>query len=90
MSVVYHHDVSERTTITLEDDVAERLHAEVRRTGRPFKAVVNEAIRSGLERAAAPSLPPFRVRARSLGLREGLSYDDIEGLLDAVEGPDRR
>lgn len=79
--------MSERTTITLEADVAERLRAEAHRTGRSFKDVVNRAIRAGLE-ASAPATP-FVIDARPMGLRPGLSYDDMETLLDAAEGRDR-
>src|SRR6266545_3257371 len=43
-----HHDVRVRTTLTLERDVAERVRAEVRRTGKGMKSVVNEALRLGL------------------------------------------
>lgn len=81
--------MSERTTLTLETDVAERLRAEAHATGRSFKDVVNAAIRRGLDRSADPPTP-FVVEARSMGLRDGLSLDDIEGLLDRVDGPDRR
>jgi plasmid stability protein len=80
-----------RTTLSLDDDVAAKLDAEVRRSGRSFKAVVNDALRAGLlRRGEKTSSPPFVVRAKALGLRPGLSYDNIEELLDAVEGPLRR
>lgn len=82
--------MSKRTTLTLEDDVAERLAEESRRTGKPFKDVVNQAIRAGLDRPSRSDLPPFKVKARPMGLRPGLDLDDIEGLLDQVEGPFRR
>jgi len=83
--------VSERTTLTLEDDVVASLREEARRTGRPFKTVVNDAIRAGLDQRAAPlAATSFRVRARDLGLRPGVDLDDIEGLLDRLEGPARR
>lgn len=81
--------MSRRTTLTLEDDVAERLLEESRRTGRTFKDVVNEALRAGLDRRSA-SLPPFKVAARDMGLKPGFDLDDIEGLLDRLEGPYRR
>jgi hypothetical protein len=79
-----------RTTLTLDDDVAARLAAEARRTGRPFKDVVNAHLRHSLtaKRPAVKRL--FRVRARRLDPVEGLSFDDVEGLLDQVEGPARR
>jgi hypothetical protein len=80
-----------RTTITLDEDIAAKLQAEVRRSGRSFKDVVNEAIRAGLlKRAPAKAAPRFVVRSKPLGLRPGLSYDNVEELLDAAESPSRR
>ena len=37
-----------RTTLTLDEDVAAKLRAEARRSGRSFRDVVNDAIRRGL------------------------------------------
>ena len=81
-----------RTTLTLDDDVAARLQAEARRTGRPFKTVVNEHLRTALARQRTlRALPPFRVEPCKLGgPAAGLSYDDVGAMLDAIEGSDRR
>lgn len=81
-----------RTTVTLDEDVAAKLRAEVRRSGKPFKQTLNEALRRGLlERGRRDRRPAFRVRARDLGrVRPGLSLDDIGGLLDRLEGERRR
>ena len=77
-----------RTTLTLDDDVAARLEQESRRSGRSFKETVNELLRFALrERRSPPRRAPFRVEARPLGLREGLSYESVGDLLEAVEGP---
>ncbi len=77
-----------RTTLTLDEDVAAKLKAEVRKSGKPFKAIVNETLRDGLARPkAGAKLPPFKVKARNLGLRPGLSYDNIGLLLEQIEGP---
>jgi predicted transcriptional regulator len=84
------HDVPHRTTLTLDDDVAASLQLEARRSGRPYRAVVNDALRLGLERRVTVEREPFRVEARDLGLRPDLDLDDIEGLLDAIEGTSRR
>lgn len=75
-----------RTTLTLEQDVAERLAQEARRTGKSFKSVVNEALRLGLGLAGKP-LPrkPFRVEPHSLGLRPGFDADRMNQLLDELE-----
>jgi len=79
-----------RTTLTLDDDVAARLASAARKSGRSFKSVVNETLRAGLERAVRTPAKPFRVRPRSLGLRDGLDYANIGELLDRAEGADRR
>ena len=78
-----------RTTLTLDDDVAARLKALARRSGRAFREVVNETLRRGLARPpAARPREPFKVQARDLGrLRPGLSLDNIAELLEQVEGP---
>ncbi len=82
--------MSQRTTLTLEDDVAARLRDAARRSGRPLKAVVNDAIRAGLDSSASRGRLPFRVEARPMGLRPGIDLDDISGLLDRLEGPEHR
>lgn len=86
MSRWYLHDV--RTTLTLEDDVAARVKRESQRSGRSFKDVVNDLLRRGLE-AKRPqrASKPFVVRARPLGVRPGLDYDNVADLLEQIEGP---
>jgi hypothetical protein len=81
-----------RTTLTLDDDVAARLQAEARRSGRPFRTVVNEHLRASLaQRKAQKAVPRFCVRPHDLGgATAGLSYDDVGVMLDEVEGPWRR
>jgi hypothetical protein len=77
-----------RTTLTLDDDVAAKLQAESRRTGRSFRDVVNEVLRHGLVGRRATSRRPFKVAARDLGAtRPGLNFDSIADLLEQVEGP---
>jgi SpoVK/Ycf46/Vps4 family AAA+-type ATPase len=81
--------VPQRTTLTLEDDVAESVRREASRTGKAIKTVVNEALRRGLSRRPDQARR-FRVQARPLGVRPEIELDDVEGLLDRIEGPDRR
>lgn len=78
----------QRTTLTLDDDVAAKLRSEARRTGRPFKELVNEHLRRSLNTPVKPpGSKPFRINARNLGLRPGLDYDNIGVLLEQIEGP---
>jgi hypothetical protein len=79
-----------RTTLTLDDDVAARLLAEARRTGRPFKTVLNERLRMALAQGAAvQKRKPFKVQPRAMGgPAAGLSYDNVGALLEEIEGAD--
>lgn len=77
-----------RTTITLDDDVAEKLQAEMRRRRtNNFKETVNDVLRRGLVvRRELAAAQPFRVRARRLGTKPGLNYDNVSELLEQLEG----
>ena len=80
-----------RTTLTLDPDVAACLQSEARKSGRPLKQVANEILRFALN--ARPNLSGrrrFQVKPRRLGLMRRLAYDDIDGLLERVEGPGHR
>lgn len=76
------------TTITLDDDVKAKPDREVRKNGKSFKEAVNHYLRLGLSAPPQPkSAKPFVVRARPLGLPPGLSYDNVEELIEQLEGP---
>lgn len=86
MTLCKHHDV--RTTLTLDDDVAKSLKREMRRSGTSsLKAAVNHFLRLGLLFSGKQERKPFVVHPRPMGLPEGLSYDSVEDLLEALEGP---
>ena len=80
-----------RTTLTIDDDIARLVHEEVRHSGDSFKGTVNRLLRRGLmaedknaERAQFIVTPLF------MGLRPGQNYDNIEALLEELEGPGHR
>jgi hypothetical protein len=79
-----------RTTLSLDDDVARLLNKETRRSGSSFKEVVNHFLRLGLMTAKRPARKPFVVTPRKLGLQPGLTYDNIEQVLETLEGPRHR
>jgi hypothetical protein len=82
-----------RTTLTLDEDVAARLRAEARRSGKPFREVVNEHLRVALSsrRKERGGQPSFAIHPRDLGgLRPGLSLDHVGELLEIAEGPTHR
>jgi hypothetical protein len=81
-----------RTTLTLDEDIAERLQAESQRTGRSFKEVVNEHLRTSLARSRAlKSMGQFRVTPADLGgPATAGSYDNVAALLEEFEGAEHR
>jgi hypothetical protein len=76
-----------RTTLTLDDDVSALLNQEMRKSGEPFKRVVNRAIRLGLTRPASQRRKPFKIKPFNLGLPH---FTKVEELLEELEGPDYR
>lgn len=78
-----------RTTLTLDPDVAAKAKKGAAQLGKPFKEVVNEALRVGLDIILSPPrAKPYRTQPRPMGLREGFSYDNIADLPARVEGED--
>jgi hypothetical protein len=76
-----------RTTLTIDDDVAALLKKETRKSGEPFKQVVNRFLRLGLT-AKPPARKPFKVTPINLGLPR--DFDKVEELLEYLEGPEYR
>lgn len=76
-----------RTTLTIDDSLAKLLKKQAYETGKPFKQVVNEALRLGLERGrTAPAPRPYRVNPESLGSpRAGLDLDKALTLASELE-----
>jgi hypothetical protein len=79
-----------RTTLSLDDDVARLLEKESRRSGTSFKQIVNHFLRLGLMAAKQPMRKPFIVNPRKLGLPPSATYDNIEQLLENLEGAEHR
>ena len=76
-----------RTTLSLDEDVANLLKKEVRRSGVSFKEAVNHFLRLELAAEKHQNQKPFTVTPRQLGLPQGMSYDNIEELIESLEGP---
>ena len=79
-----------RTTLAIDDDVANLLHKEIRRSGASFKETVNHYLRLGLMASKQQQRKKFVVNPRPLGLPRGLSYDNVEELIEALEGAAHR
>ena len=79
-----------RTTLTLDPEVARRIRSEVRRSGKSFKAVVNDAIKAGLGlRSPQGPAPRFVVTPHHFGVRAGIDLDRINQLVDELDSAER-
>ena len=76
-----------RTTLSLDDDIANLLNQEIRRSGVSFKEAVNHYLRLGLMASKQPVRKKFVIKPLPMGLPPGLSYDNVEELIEALEGP---
>jgi hypothetical protein len=75
-----------RTTLTLDPDVERLLTDEVHRTRRPFKQVVNDALRRGLSpRLADEPDEAYRVKVHHARLRPGIDPTAMNRLTDELE-----
>ena len=64
----------------------DRLRREARRSRRPFKVVVNEALRLGVDRLNPPSRrPEFRQRVYKMGFPPGTQLDKALQLAARLE-----
>ena len=74
-----------RTTLTLDDDVADALKERARLLEQPFKQVVNEILRKGLGPERATPSEPFRVQPLNCGLQPGVDPLRLNQLNDELE-----
>jgi plasmid stability protein len=75
-----------RTTLTLDESLARELKKRAAASGRPFKAVVNEAIARGLAGGSRPAAKRYRLRTVSLGgAQEGVDLTKAVRLAAALE-----
>ena len=83
--------MSIRTTITLDEDVVERVKQESRQRGDSFKDTLNNLLRLALSVEKAPAeRKPFKVQPFRAKPVPGLNYDNVAELLDYAEGEDRQ
>lgn len=74
-----------RTTLTIDDDLADVLERRRRKSGQPFKQVVNAALRQGLEADLRPLEKKVVTRPIAMGLRPGIDPDRMNQLADELE-----
>ena len=75
-----------RTTLTLDDDVADALREQVKLLNKPFKQVVNEVLRRGLSPGARENPKrKFDYVPISSGFQPGIDPLKLNQLLDQME-----
>ena len=74
-----------RTTLTLDDDIADSLREQARLLDRPFKQVVNDTLRRGMSPVVQKDRPVFRVVPLSGGFRPGVDLLKLNQLNDELE-----
>lgn len=74
-----------RTTLTLDPDVARLLEEEAHRRRRPFKEIVNDAIRRGLAPRQTGKAGTYKVKVHSARLRAGMDRAGFNKLADELE-----
>ena len=74
-----------RTTLTLDDDVADALRERARITGASFKQVVNEALRRGMSQGTEKAeRPEYSVVPRHGGFVSGVDPLRLNQLNDQL------
>ncbi|MDP9192168.1 MAG: ribbon-helix-helix domain-containing protein [Acidobacteriota bacterium] len=78
--------MTRQKTITLDEDVAEKLDREARRAGTTNEEIANAALRRTLRQSEVKAAP-FTIHPRHMGKLTGLNLDCMERLLNEIEGP---
>lgn len=80
-----------RTTLSIDDDVIEKARAIAAELRKPFRVIVNEALRAGLDEVGRPAQQrKYKTEPHAMGLRTSRNLDNIQELLAQVEGEDFR
>jgi hypothetical protein len=84
--------MSVRTTVTLDDDIVERVKAASQARGASFGDTLNDLLRVALAKQKAQTeQKPFKIKPfKNSGYYPHLNYDCWARLLEELEGPDYR
>jgi hypothetical protein len=78
-----------RTTLTIDDDLAGILQRKSRELDKPFKEIVNQALRKGLAENSTQKKHKIIVRPHDFGaMKAGLDMDRMNQLVDELEVED--
>lgn len=73
-----------RTTLTLDPDVEQLLQLAMARTRKPYKVVVNDALRRGLSVTEATMATPFKLQPLALGWESTVDPTGFNRLADQL------
>ncbi|MEO8660018.1 MAG: CopG family transcriptional regulator [Bryobacteraceae bacterium] len=82
--------MSIRTTVTLDEDVLERVKAESRAKGISFRDALNELLRQSLSNVEQPRPRTLMIVPKALGFPTGLNHDSVASLMEYGEGEQHR
>lgn len=75
-----------RTTLTIEDRLAEELKRAAHSSGKSFKQVANETLRAGLAARARPAARPYHLEPAHMGgVAAGIDLAKAHHLSDRLE-----
>ncbi|MCP9888754.1 hypothetical protein KBY96_12555 [Cyanobium sp. ATX 6A2] len=75
-----------RTTLTIDAALLRQLRQKALDMGKPFKQVVNDTLRAGLNQPASPQRNPYRCPTFSIGaLAPGVDLTKANQLAAALE-----
>lgn len=74
-----------RTTVTIDPEVAEKLHSYAHRRGLSFKKALNELILRGLSHQSLVKPERFQIEPHCGGFRPGIDANRLNQLVDELE-----
>jgi hypothetical protein len=77
--------------MNLEEDLLDMARTSARKLKKPLRAILNEALRAGLERIGdVAARRTYRTIPHDMGLRKGRSLDNVQELLSQLQGDESR
>ncbi len=77
-----------RTTLTLDDDIAASLKEQARLLDKPFRQVVNDALRRGMAPTPREDRPRFRIKPLHGAFAPGIDLLRLNQLNDELQTDD--
>ena len=74
-----------RTTLTLDDDIAAALKEQARLLDKPFRQVVNDALRRGMAPTPRTDRPAYRIKPLNSAFNPGIDTRRLNQLNDELQ-----